>query len=176
MKFNDITIHGVPKNQSKGGDWNYSPGCGGSGTGFCTLPLNTRYIWWRQFGTNFLTFNRKLTLQNVNFKSSLNAGSDGICPNSNGSSMPYDLLLVYQAEGGIFYESDVSIRVPISSDRTLPFTIDFSADQMPQPTDARWVGLFYIVVDLKAPGRMTNGYAEQDMVMKVTNYDFDERI
>lgn len=176
MGATDVTKKGYPKNLVRGSDFSYSPGCGGMGGGSCTDPANFRYIWWRIFATNFVVHNRKLTLLNTTFKSYANAGSNGSCANSNGASQDYDVLLVYQADGGIFVEDDVTSRVTIPGGETLPFEVTFEGDEIPQPDSEKWTGIFYVVIDLKATGRMIDGHAATDMVLKTTNYDYDERL
>lgn len=176
MGARDIPVQGYPKNLVRGSDFDYSPGCGGSGGGSCTLPAGFRYIWWRIYATSFVVRNRKFTLLNTDFKSYLNAGSDGICANSEGASQDYDVLLVYQADGGIFVEDDVAARVTIPGAQTLPFELTFEGDQIPQPTHPSWGGIFYVVIDLKTTGRMIGGLPATAVVMKTTDYDYDERL
>lgn len=175
MGAGDLTKKGYPKNLVRGSDFSFSPGCGGLGGGGCQLPATFRYIWWRIFGTNFLVYNRKLTLQNTDFKSYLNAGSDGFCPNSEGASVDYDVLLVYSADGGVFTEDDVVSRVTVPGAQTLPFELEFNDIQIPQPDDPRWTGIFYVVIDLGTTGRMVRA-TSTTTVMKTTNYDYDERL
>lgn len=172
----DLQLQGFPKNQLRGYDFAYSPGCGGSGAGFCYLPASFRYIWWRVYANSSLVFNRKFTLLNTDFKSYLNAGFDGICANSQGASQDYDVLLVYQADGGIFTEDMVVSRTTVSGSATLPFYLDFNSNQIPQPNNVNWGGIFYVVIDLKATGRMIGGVPATAQVMKTTNYDYDERL
>lgn len=176
MGATDIKVTGYPKNLVRGSDFSFSPGCGGMGAGACYLPASFRYIWWRVYATNFVVRNRKLTLQNIDFKSYANAGSDGFCPNSNGASQDYDILLVYQADGGIFVEADVTARVTVSGSQTLPFEVTFEGDKIPQPTSPSWTGIFYVVVDLKETGRMLGGRPATLPVLSTVNYDYDERL
>lgn len=176
MGAQDITITGYPKNLVRGSDFAYSPGCGGSGAGFCYLPANFTYIWWRIYATNFVVRNRKLVLQNIDFKSYLNAGNDGICPNSEGASQPYDVVLSYASDPLDFTPANEAARVTIPGGQTLPFEIEFNELQIPQPKDPRWTGIFTVIIDLKATGRMIGGRAQTAQVLKTVDYDYDERL
>lgn len=177
MGAQDIKITGFPKNQIRGSDFTYSPGCGGSGAGACYNPASFRYIWWYIYPTAFLVRNRKLVLQNVDFKSYLDAGNDGICSHSNGASQDYDVLLCYQPPSGdVLDEDDVKTRITIPGAQSLPFNMEFEGDAIPQPTDANWSGVFYAVIDLKTTGRMIDGRTATNTVFKTVNYDYDERL
>ena len=175
MGATDVTVTGYPKNLVRGKDFDFSPGCGGMGAGQCYTPASFRYIWWRIFATNWVVRNRKLTLQNIDFKA-YDVNPSGLCTYNNGTSQDYDVLLVYQADGGVFVESDVAARVTIPGSQTLPFEITFEADKIPQPSDPRWSGIFYVVVDLKTTGRMIGGRPANLPVMNTVNYDYDERL
>ena len=175
MGAQDIPVIGYPKNLVRGSDFDYSPGCGGLGGGGCQIPATFRYIWWRIYGTNFIVKNRQLILQNGYFKSYLNGGPAGGCDNSEGASVDYDVLLVYQADGGVFIEDDVVSRVTIPGGQTVPFELVFNDTQIPQPTHPSWGGIFYVVIDLYATGRMVRA-AATTQVFKTTNYDYDERL
>lgn len=176
MGAQDIKIVGYPKNLVRGNDFGYSPGCGGMGGGSCILPAAFSYIWWRQYATSYITRNRRFTLLNIEFKSYLNAGSDGICPNSNGASQDYDIVLSYAADPLDFSEANEAGRITIPGAQTLPFEVTFENDQIPQPADPRWNGIFTVIIDLKATGRMIDGRPQDQPVMKTTNYDYDERL
>jgi hypothetical protein len=175
MGARDVPVLGYPKNLVRGSDFDYSPGCGGLGGGSCGIPADFRYIWWRIYATNFLTKNRQLILQNSYFKSHLDGGAGGGCAHTEGTSVDYDVLLVYQADGGIFTEDDVTARVTIDGAQTLPFEIVFNDSQIPQPTHPSWGGIFYVVLDLYETGRMVRA-ASTTQVFKTTNYDYDERL
>lgn len=176
MGAQDITVLGYPKNLVRGSDFTFSPGCGGSGAGFCYLPANFTYIWWRIFATNFVTRNRKLVLQNIDFKSYANAGNDGICPNSEGASQDYDIVLSYASDPSNITAANEVTRITIPAGATLPYEIEFNATQIPQPTDPRWNGIFLVIIDLKATGRMIGGRAQTAIVLKTVDYDYDERL
>lgn len=172
----DIPVIGYPKNLVRGSDFAYNPGCGGMGAGVCYLPANFTYIWWRIYATNFVVRNRKLVLQNIDFKSYLNAGNNGICPNSNGASVDYDVILSYASDPLDFSAANEATRITIPGSQTLPFELLFDATQIPQPDDPRWTGIFTVIVDLKASGRMIDGHAQTDNVLKTVDYDYDERL
>jgi hypothetical protein len=177
MGTRDVRPQGFPKNFIRGSDFSFSPGCGGSGAGACYNPAAYRYMWWRVFPTNFAVKNRRLILQNISFKSYLDAGSDGFCAHSNGASQNYDVLLCYQQpRGDVLDPAQVKSRTTISAGATLPFYIDFADIKMPQPADALWGGLIYVVIDLGATGRMVDGRVATSTAMKTTNYDYDERL
>jgi hypothetical protein len=176
MGAQDIPVLGYPKNLVRGSDFDYSPGCGGMGAGFCYLPASFSYIWWRIFATNFVVKNRKLVLQNIDFKSYLNAGSDGICPNSEGASQPYDIVLSYAADPLDFTPENEACRITIPGDQTMPFEVEFNSLQIPQPDDPRWNGIFTVMIDLKTTGRMVGGVAQTAIVMSTVDYDYDERL
>lgn len=176
MGATDIPVLGYPKNLVRGSDFTYSPGCGGSGAGFCYLPASFDYIWWRIYATNFVVKNRKLVLQNISFKSYLNAGFDGICANSEGASQDYDIVLSYAADSGDISEANEASRVTISGAQTIPFEVEFDVTQIPQPDDPRWNGIFIVIIDLKATGRMIGGVAQTAQVLKTVDYDYDERL
>lgn len=175
MGATDIKITGYPKNLVRGSDFGFSPGCGGMGAGACYLPASFRYIWWRIFATNFVVYNRKITLQNIDFKSYSDTAV-GICAHNNDVSQDYDILLVYQADGGIFTEADVAGRITIPGSQTIPFEVTFENVKIPQPTDGRWTGIFYVVIDLKTTGRMIGGRPSYLPVLSTVNYDYDERL
>lgn len=177
MGATDVKITGYPKNQIRGSDFTYSPGCGGAGGGSCVSPASFRYIWWYIYPTSFIVKNRKLVLQNLDFKSYLDAGSDGFCAHSNGASQDFDVLLVHQPPSGdVQDETYVKTRVTIPGSQVLPYNIQFEADSIPQPTDSLWSGVFYVVVDLKTTGRMVDGHLATDTLFKTVNYDYDERL
>lgn len=176
MGAQDITVLGYPKNLVRGSDFTFSPGCGGSGAGFCYLPANFTYLWWRIYATNFVVRNRRLVLQNIDFKSYLNAGSDGICPNSEGASQSYDVVLSYASDPSNITAANEVTRITIAAGQTLPFELEFNATQIPQPDDARWNGIFLVIIDLKATGRMIRGVAQTAQVLKTVDYDYDERL
>lgn len=176
MGAQDITVLGYPKNLVRGSDFTFSPGCGGSGAGFCYLPANFTYLWWRIFATNFVTRNRRLVLQNLDFKSYLNAGFDGICANSEGASQDYDIVLSYASDPSNINAANEVTRITIAAGQTLPYEIEFTASQIPQPTDPRWNGIFLVIIDLKATGRMIGGRAQTAQVLKTVDYDYDERL
>lgn len=175
MGASDVTVLGYPKNLVRGTDFDYSPGCGGMGGAGCQIPAAFRYIYWPIFATNFVTKNRQLILQNTFFKSHLDGGAGGGCAHTEGASTDYDVLLVYDAAGGVFSEDDVTARITIPGAQTVPFELVFNDDQIPQPTNLAWQGLFYVVIDLYATGRMVRA-GETTMVFKTTNYDYDERL
>jgi hypothetical protein len=177
MGTKDVRAQGYPKNFIRGGDFAYSPGCGGAGAGACYLPATFRYMWWRVYPTNFTVKNRRLILQNISFKSYLNAGSDGVCANSNGASQNYDILLCFQQPNSdVMDPLQVKTRKTISGAATLPFYVDFNDLQLPQPSDALWGGLVYVVIDLGTTGRMVDGRSAISTAMKTTNFDYDERL
>lgn len=175
MGARDVPVLGYPKNLVRGSDFDYSPGCGGMGGGSCGVPATFRYIWWRIYGTNFITKNRQLILQNTYFKSHLDGGVGGGCAHTEGASVDYDVLLVYQADGGVFTEDDVTARITIDGAQSLPFELVFNDVQIPQPDDPRWGGIFYVVIDLYETGRMVRA-VETSQVFRTTNYDYDERL
>lgn len=172
----DIPVIGYPKNLVRGSDFNYSPGCGGMGAGFCYLPANFSYIWWRIFATNFVVKNRKLVLQNTNFKAYTNGGNNGLCPNSEGISQDYDIVLSYASDSGDFTPAREAARVTIPGSQTLPFEVQFDDLQLPQPDNVLWTGIFTVIIDLKTTGRMIGGITQQTIVMKTVDYDYDERL
>lgn len=181
MGATDVTKKGYPKNLVRGNDFSYSPGCGGAGGGSCVLPASFRYIYWPIYGTNFVVYNRKLTLLNTDFASYANAGNNGFCPNSNGASQDYDIILAYQPPGfsgtpDVLDEDQVVSRVTISAGASLPFEVTFEDREIPQPDSLLWGGIVYVVIDLGTTGRMVEGHAATDMVLKTTNYDYDERL
>lgn len=175
MGASDLIKQGYPKNLVRGSDFLYSPGCGGMGGGSCGIPATFRYIWWRIYASNFVVRNRKFVLQNTTFKSYLDSGPGGGCDHNEGASVDYEVLLCYQADGGIFTEADVVSRVTVSGAQTLPFELEFNGDAIPQPTSTSWTGIFYVVIDLQATGRMVRA-SSTSVVMKTTNYDYDERL
>lgn len=178
MGATDVTKKGYPKNQVRGSDFSYSPGCGGIGGGSCVLPATFRYIYWPIYGTNFAVYNRKLTLLNTTFKSNLNAGNNGFCPNSNGASQDYDILLCYQPPdfSGVLDPVNIVGRATVPAAATLPFEVTFEGDQIPQPSSLLWGGIVYVVIDLYETGRMIDGNGQRSMVLKTTNFDYDERL
>lgn len=176
MGAKDIIVQGYPKNLVRGSDFSYSPGCGGSGAGFCYLPASFSYIWWRIFATNFVVRNRRLVLQNISFKSYANAGNNGLCPNSEGASQDYDVVLSYASDPSNINAANELTRVTIPGSQTIPFELEFSAIQIPQPTDPRWNGIFLVIIDLKTTGRMIGGLAQTAQVLKTVDYDYDERL
>lgn len=172
----DRPVIGYPKNLVRGSDFTYSPGCGGNGAGQCFLPATFSYIWWRIYATNFVVHNRKLVLQNTDFKSYLDAGNDGLCPHSEGASVDYDIVLSYASDEGDLSPANECTRITIPGSQTLPFEIEFNDTQLPQPTDPRWTGIFTVVIDLKATGRMIGSTTQTSQVLKTVDYDYDERL
>lgn len=164
---------GFPNGQIKGTDWSYYPGSGGLGAGACFLPAGFSYIYWPVKVNPFSVRNNRLVLKDEDFFPYTNAGFDGICANSNGSKMPFDVYTLVAAPTSGLDTSLAKGRVSVLSTQTLPFEVEFLAAQLPQPSDAGYAGRIWIAVDIKQTGLMIGAYTQTSELMKTTNLEWE---
>lgn len=176
MGAKDQETQGFFTNTVKGFDFDFSPGCGGFGAGACYLPAGFRYMAYSITNSGFVVKNRQLILQNIDFKQYANGGNDGICANSNGASLQYDVYLAYDWNGTAPVAANLTAKRTIDAAATLPFYMRFNELEIPQPSSLLWTGLIWVIVDLGATGHMIGGKPADSKLFKVTNHDYDERL
>jgi hypothetical protein len=175
MGAQDVKSQGFFTNNTKGNDFAYSPGCGGSGAVMCHLPASFRYMAYKIPASAFVVKNRQLILQNNGFKQYYDAGFDGICGHSNGASANYDVYLAYDWNG-TFDITKTTNKVRILGTATLPFYMTFNDAQLPQPDNIKWTGYIWVITDLLATGMMIGDKPFDEKIFKTSNHDFDERL
>lgn len=167
---------GFPSNQVKGWDWRFNPGCGGSGAGSCVLPASYSYIYWPVKVNPFSRRNNLLVLRDDFWLPFTNAGNDGLCPNSEGTRVAFDVLLFYEQPVGALDRSLATgiINVPAGGPLGgLPIILEFGEKQLPQPTHPDYERRIWVVIDLGATGYMTGGVAQTAEVMQTIKLDYE---
>ncbi len=166
---------GFPSNQVKGDDYRYNPGCGGSGAGVCVLPAAFSFVYWSIKVNPFSSRNNMLVLHDDDFLVYTNAGSDGICPNSNGSRVAFDVLLFYQSPAAGINEALATAKVNVPTSQALPFDIEFTEGKIPQPTNVLYERKIWVAINFAATGLMIGGLAQNTEAMQTVKLDYEAR-
>lgn len=148
--------------------------CGGSGAGFCLNPLGiTQYVYPIRV-PKFVVFNRSLLLNNAYVDIGTNAGSDGFCPNSYGTRIPF--WLAFSADG-VMTDEEVKAKGMMFEQAAYPsYDIFVQAKDLPQPKDPDWQGRIYVHVVWGSPNAVNrHGDLYPDM-FTVVKHDTDEKI
>lgn len=164
---------GFPTNQVKGVDWLYNPGCGGMGAGACYNPAGFSYIYWPIKVNPFSSRNNLLVLHDDNFLPYEDAGDNGMCAHSSGARFEFDVYLFYREPiGALDYTAATGkITVPVTS--MLPIDLEFLGEQLPQPTHPDYERKIWVVLDMKATGKMVGGISQQTEVMQTVKLDWE---
>lgn len=163
---------GFPSNQIKGSDWQYWPGCGGSGAGVCYNPAVYSYIYWGIKVNPFSQHNSKLVLHNDSFIPHLDNPA-GICAHNDGAAVGFDVLLFYKEPTGVLDRSKATGIVSVPSSIMLPYEIEFDAEFLPQPDNIDYERRIWAVLDLKQTGLMTNGIPQVTEVMQTLKLNWE---
>lgn len=164
---------GFPSNQVKGWDFRFNPGCGGSGAGFCYLPAVYSYIYWSIKVNPFSRRNNKLVLRDDTWLPFTNAGNNGLCPNSEGSRVPFDVLLFYEKPVGTLDRSLATGIINVPTSTALPFTLEFGEELLPQPISPDYERRIWVVIDLGATGYMTGNAPQEIELMQTIKLDYE---
>lgn len=119
--------------------------CGGAGGGGCLEPLGITGIMLAYRVPKFITFNRKIILENKEFlgvRIYNDAGPAGFCDHSIGTEQNWFIGLT--ADSGADIEDTAKAGYELNG--ALPYDIEFPADLCPQPTDPTWESIVYVAV------------------------------
>lgn len=163
---------GFPSNQTKGSDWDYFAGCGGSGAGACVLPAGFSYIYWGIKVNPFSMHNSKLVLFNDFFKPYTDSPS-GFCDHNDGSPRGFDVLLLHEAPISGLDRSKATGIISIPDSIALPYELEFDAEHLPQPDHPDYERRIWVALDLGTTGLMVNGIAQVTEVMRTLKLNWE---
>lgn len=164
---------GFPTNNVKGDDWSFNPGCGGSGAGSCVLPAGFSYIYWPIKVNPFSVRNTLLVLHNDDFLAYTNGGNDGLCPNSDGARIEFDIYLLHQAPTSSLNPALATAKITVPTSTMLPMEFEFPEGMLPQPIDPLYERRIWVAIDLRATGRMIGGRPQVTEAMKTVKLDWE---
>lgn len=117
--------------------------CGGSGAGMCLTPLGITGIALPYRVSKAITRNKRIIFENREFygvRIYTNAGSNGLCPNSIGSEVPFYAAL--SADGLMTPEQIMAQGVQLSG--PTPYEIEFKENKIPQPINPGYANTIYL--------------------------------
>lgn len=117
--------------------------CGGSGAGFCLTPLGVTGIAIPIRMPKAITKHKRLILENREFygvRIYTNAGSNGLCPNSIGTEVPFYLAL---SGDGLLTPAEI-IKQGVLLSGPAPYEIEFLENKIPQPGDSNYNNFIYL--------------------------------
>ncbi len=156
--------------------------CGGSGAGSCLDPLVGRSTFFLIEVPKFIAYNRRLVLLNdevTGLRFWNDAGSDGICSHSMGSTeYPFWLAFSDGNSGGFMTDEEIENQ-GIQLSGALPYEIEVPADKLPQPVlpgggpNPEWTSVIYVHVLWKEPGLINEGGDIGKRSLRVVKHDYD---
>lgn len=148
--------------------------CGGSGAGFCLLPLGTTQFVYPIRVPKFIVFNRSLLLNNNFVDIGTDGGSDGFCPNSFGVRQPW--YLAFSADGVMTDQEVIAKGMMFNQPAEPSYDIFVQAKDLPQPTDPDWQGRIYVHIVWASSSYMNRHGNLFPDVFKIVKHDTDEKI
>lgn len=164
---------GFPSNSTKGSDFSFYPGCGGSGAGLCVDPAGFSYIYWPIKVNPFSMHNSKLVLHNDGFVP--REDTTGICAHNGGAAIDFDVLLLYNEPSSGLDRSLATGIITIPSSITLPYDLEFDAENIPQPDNLNYERRIWAVADLHQTGRMIGGIGQITEIMQTVKLIWEGR-
>lgn len=117
--------------------------CGGMGAGTCLVPLGITGIALPYKVPKAITRHKRIIFENREFygvRLYTNAGSNGLCPNSIGTEVPFYAAL--SADGLLTGEKVMAQGVQLSG--PVPYEIEFKEHKIPQPIDPNYENVIYL--------------------------------
>lgn len=152
--------------------------CGGAGGGGCLEPLGATGILLPYRVPKYITYNRKIILENKEFFGPWifdDGGPDGFfCDHTIGDNEKTWFI-------GLTFDSGADIEAVAKAGYELsgepPYDIEFPADMCPQPTEAAWESIVYVAVYWGDPNLMNNSVSGQITVasFEIKKHDKDSR-
>lgn len=123
--------------------YQYYTYCGGMGAGLCLVPIGVTGVAIPFRVPKSITRNMRLILENREFygvRMYTNAGSNGLCPNSIGTEVPFYAALSADGllTGAEVMEQGVQLIGPA------PYEVEFKENKIPQPADLNWQSIIYL--------------------------------
>lgn len=117
--------------------------CGGMGAGACITPMGISGVALPFRVPKAVTRNERIIFENREFygvRLYTNAGSNGLCPNSIGSEVPFYAAL--SADGLLTGAEVMAQGVQLSG--PTPYEIEFKENKIPQPIDSNYANIIYL--------------------------------
>ena len=140
--------------------------CSALGGGACVTPVGVEYVMWPYKVSKFITRLKKVVLHNPEYtglRFYTDAGPDGLCPNSIGVEKDFYVGLSSSATEN---PAKVAFNGVLCSG-AVPYDIEFSGRQLPQPIDIAWNAYIYVYVWWGDSLYINAGSAFKDLSMPI---------
>ena len=154
--------------------------CGGKGGGGCLSPLGVTGVTLEYRVPKFIVFNKRIIFENREFygvQIYTDAGPDGLgCSHSLGSDVGFYMAL---SADGFMTDAEIMERGKFIQG-ALPFTIEFTGTDLPQPTDAGWVNKVFVHLYWGNTGYINGGNSTSNVIdedaFRITKHDYDVKL
>ncbi len=154
--------------------------CGGGGAGACVVPTGQTGVVLDYRLQRYIVYNKRIVFENKEFFGArfyTDAGSDGSCPNSLGSEVPFYMAL--SIDGNL---TDAEVQAQgVQLSGALPYDIEFLSNKIPQPSEGAWsdhifVHLYWGSSAYIWENSIAGATVPTDAAFRIKKHDYDIRL